>query len=125
MSTPPPPPASPHCFDASPLLACKRDTDALGRLLPFVGGRHADGDVAAGQTPNVPSLELDGPAAWAASNASLSMSARLGMLVDSRKRMLENADTDEERAVIQSELAALTARRDDVARLERLLGDDP
>ena len=91
---------------------------ASSTLSWLIGGMFSDGDVAAGQTPNVPSLELDGPAAWAASNASLSMSARLGMLVDSRKRMLENADTDEERAVIQSELAALTARRDDVARLE-------
>ena len=91
---------------------------ASSTLSWLIGGMFSDGDVAAGQTPNVPSLELDGPAAWAASNASMSMSARLGMLVDSRKRMLENADTDEERAVIQSELAALTARRDDVARLE-------
>ena len=91
---------------------------ASSTLSWLIGGMFSDGDVAAGQAPNVPSLELDGPAAWAASNASLSMSARLGMLVDSRKRMLENADTDEERAVIQSELAALTARRDDVARLE-------
>ena len=91
---------------------------ASSTLSWLIGGMFSDGDVAAGQTPNVPSLELDGPAAWAASNASLSMSARLGMLVDSRKRMLENADTDEERAVIQSELSALTARRDDVARLE-------
>ena len=91
---------------------------ASSTLSWLIGGMFSDGDVAAGQTPNVPSLELDGPAAWAASNASMSMSARLGMLVDSRKRMLENADTDEERAVIQSELSALTARRDDVARLE-------
>ena len=91
---------------------------ASSTLSWLIGGMFSDGDVAAGQAPNVPSLELDGPAAWAASNASLSMSARLGMLVDSRKRMLENADTDEERAVIQTELAALTARRDDVARLE-------
>ncbi len=83
----------------------------IGGMFSRLGEESTDASV-------VPSLDIDGPAAWAATNASLSMSARLGMLVDSRRRMLAAAEADSERDALESEIAALAARRDEVARLE-------
>ena len=103
----------------------RRDVSAAGdgavaassTLSWLIGGMFSDGEESTDASV-VPSLDIDGPAAWAATNASLSMSARLGMLVDSRRRMLAAAETETERDALESEIAALAARRDEVARLE-------
>jgi len=104
----------------------RRDVSAAGdgavaassTLSWLIGGMFSDGEESTDLGAVVPSLDIDGPAAWAAANASLSMSARLGMLVDSRRRMLASAETAEERDALEAEIAALAVRRDEVARLE-------
>jgi len=104
----------------------RRDVSAAGdgavaassTLSWLIGGMFGNDGEESTDASVVPSLDIDGPAAWAAANASLSMSARLGMLVDSRRRMLAAAETAVERDALETEIAALAARRDEVARLE-------
>ena len=94
-----------------------KNPDGSSALSWLVGGAFGSDAPSFSEALELP-IAAEGLGAWASANAELTMSARLTMLIENRRELLASADDDSEREQLETELAALEARRDETARLE-------